>query len=172
MLDIRMKTRCISVCICASAGSYFRYAHRKGTTRLLDCRPPYVDLILSHARRGPQAWHIIRPIDRQASWHQCPTECQRVEQLVSTDCGKRMKSKKISTREPCAARTNWLSATRDTPRPGPTYGPRQDSFLHSTPTRSSTRSRTCCPTRSRTRSPTPLSGFFSQSRDATKTNPT
>ena len=59
------------------------------------------------------------PLDRQASWHQCPTECQRVEQLVSTDCGKRMKSKKISTREPCAARTNWLSATRDTPRPGP-----------------------------------------------------
>ena len=86
------------------------------------------------------------PLDRQASWHQCPTECQRVEQLVSTDCGKRMKNKKISSREPCAARTNWLSATRDTPRPGPTYGQRQDSFLHSTPTRSSTRSRTCCPT--------------------------
>ena len=31
------------------------------------------------------------PLDRQASWHQCLTECQRVEQLVSTERAKRVK---------------------------------------------------------------------------------
>ena len=29
------------------------------------------------------------PLDRQASWHQCLTECQRVEQSVSTERAKR-----------------------------------------------------------------------------------
>ena len=32
------------------------------------------------------------PLERQASWHQCLTECQRVEQLVSAECAQRMKS--------------------------------------------------------------------------------
>ena len=31
------------------------------------------------------------PLERQASWHQCLTECQRVEQLVSTERAKRVK---------------------------------------------------------------------------------
>ena len=31
------------------------------------------------------------PLDRQASWHQCLTECQRVEQPVSTERAKRVK---------------------------------------------------------------------------------
>ena len=31
------------------------------------------------------------PLDRQASWHQCLTECQRVEQLVSAGRAKRLK---------------------------------------------------------------------------------
>ena len=34
------------------------------------------------------------PLDKQASWHQCLTECQRVEQLVSTECAQRFKQKK------------------------------------------------------------------------------
>ena len=31
------------------------------------------------------------PLDKQASWHQCLTECQRVEQLVSAGRAKRLK---------------------------------------------------------------------------------
>ena len=31
------------------------------------------------------------PLDRQASWHQCLTECQRVGQLVSAGRAKRLK---------------------------------------------------------------------------------
>ena len=34
------------------------------------------------------------PLDKQASWHQCLTECQRVEQLVSTECAQRFKKKR------------------------------------------------------------------------------
>ena len=34
------------------------------------------------------------PLERQASWHQCLTECQRVEQLVSTECAQRFKKKR------------------------------------------------------------------------------
>ena len=33
------------------------------------------------------------PLDKQASWHECLTECQRVEQLVSTECAQRFKKK-------------------------------------------------------------------------------
>ena len=42
------------------------------------------------ARTASVAHHP--PLDRQASWHQCLTECQRVEQLVSAECAQRMKS--------------------------------------------------------------------------------
>ena len=31
------------------------------------------------------------PLERQTSWHQCLTECQRVEQLVSAGRAKRLK---------------------------------------------------------------------------------
>ena len=41
------------------------------------------------------------PLDRQASWHQCLTECQRVEQLVSTGRAKRLK--KEEEYEPCSS---------------------------------------------------------------------
>ena len=34
------------------------------------------------------------PLDRQASWHQCLTECQRVEDQVSTVCAKRVSKEK------------------------------------------------------------------------------
>ena len=34
------------------------------------------------------------PIDRQASWHQCLTECRRVDYLVSMECAKREASEK------------------------------------------------------------------------------
>ena len=34
------------------------------------------------------------PLDRQASWHQCLTECRRVGYLVSMECAKREASEK------------------------------------------------------------------------------
>ena len=34
------------------------------------------------------------PLDKQASWHECLTECQRVEQLVSTECAQRFKKQR------------------------------------------------------------------------------
>ena len=33
------------------------------------------------------------PLDRQASWHQCLTECRRVEDNPATQCAKRVKKK-------------------------------------------------------------------------------
>ena len=33
------------------------------------------------------------PFDRQASWHQCLTECRRVEDNPATECAKRVKKK-------------------------------------------------------------------------------
>ena len=41
------------------------------------------------------------PLDGQASWHQCLTECQRVEQLVSRGRAKRLK--KEEEYEPCSS---------------------------------------------------------------------
>ena len=35
------------------------------------------------------------PLDRQASWHQCLTECRRVDYLVSMECAKREASEKL-----------------------------------------------------------------------------
>ena len=32
-------------------------------------------------------------LDRQASWHQCLTECRRVEGIFSAECAKRLKKK-------------------------------------------------------------------------------
>ena len=54
------------------------------------------------------------PLDRQASWHQCLTECQRVDDLVAMECAKREPSKKTKKRrispEPChAARLSVVS---------------------------------------------------------------
>ena len=54
------------------------------------------------------------PFDRQASWHQCLTECQRVDDLVAMECAKREPSKKTKKRrispEPChAARLSVVS---------------------------------------------------------------
>ena len=47
------------------------------------------------------------PLDRQASWHQCLTECQRVDDRVSMECAKREPSEKKKMRrirhEPYAA---------------------------------------------------------------------
>ena len=34
------------------------------------------------------------PFDRQASWHQCLTECQRVDDLVAMKCAKRVSKEK------------------------------------------------------------------------------
>ena len=53
------------------------------------------------------------PLDRQASWHQCLTECQRVDDLVAMECAKRelkkTKKRRISP-EPChAARLSVVS---------------------------------------------------------------
>ena len=44
------------------------------------------------AARTASVAHNLPP-DGQASWHQCLTECQRVEQLVSTECAQRFKKK-------------------------------------------------------------------------------
>ena len=47
------------------------------------------------------------PLDRQASWHQCLTECQRVDDRVSMECAKREASETKKMRrirlEPYAA---------------------------------------------------------------------
>ena len=34
------------------------------------------------------------PLDKQASWRQCLTECQRVDYLVAMECAKRQARKK------------------------------------------------------------------------------
>ena len=39
------------------------------------------------------------PLDRQASWHQCLTECRRVEDNPSTECAERVKKKEENN--PC-----------------------------------------------------------------------
>ena len=54
------------------------------------------------------------PLDRQASWHQCLTECQRVDDVVAMECAKREPSEKTKKRrispEPChAARLSVVS---------------------------------------------------------------
>ena len=40
------------------------------------------------------------PFDRQASWHQCLTECRRVEGIFSAECAKRLKKKKEEEKNP------------------------------------------------------------------------
>ena len=34
------------------------------------------------------------PLDKQASWRQCLTECERVDYLVAMECAKRQARKK------------------------------------------------------------------------------
>ena len=45
------------------------------------------EILMNHEPRAARTAGVAHnpPLDKQASWHQCLTECQRVEQLVSTE---------------------------------------------------------------------------------------
>ena len=53
------------------------------------------EILMNHEPRAARTAGVAHnpPLDKQASWHQCLTECQRVEQLVSTECAQRFKKK-------------------------------------------------------------------------------
>ena len=55
------------------------------------------------------------PFDRQASWHQCLTECRRVEDNPSTECAKRVKKKRREQSVLSRAHAKVLHALRQLP---------------------------------------------------------
>ena len=54
------------------------------------------EILMNHEPRAARTAGVAHnpPLDKQASWHQCLTECQRVDYLFAMECAKRQASKK------------------------------------------------------------------------------